>query len=77
MSKYVKDSKFPQSEYGDVRIFTSAKSSNVDAVDQGLQEKKSLINMGNGMSTTDVIDMRGEELAMKNMSEKKLLLKDL
>ena len=76
MNKYARNSKSPQNEFGDARIFISAKSSNADAVDQGLQEKKSLINMGKGMSTIGATDMRVEEHATKNMFERKILSKD-
>jgi hypothetical protein len=76
LNKCARCSKSPQSEFGDARIFISAKSLNADAVDQELQEKKSLTNTGNGMCTTDAIDTLVEEHATKNMFEKKILSKD-
>lgn len=72
LNKYVRSSKFLQNEYGDARIFISARSSNVDAVDQALLEKKNLTNIENGMYITDVIGMLVEEHVMKNMFEKKI-----
>ena len=76
LNKYVRNSKCLRNEYGDARIFISAKSSNAVVVDRVLQERRSLINIESDMYITDVIGMLEEDHVMKNMFEKKISSKD-
>ncbi len=76
-TKFVRNSKYPRREYGVVNTSTSVKSSNVGAVDRASQEKRSLTDTESGIYTIVVIVTEVKGHAVKNISEKKPLLRDL
>lgn len=76
-NKHERNSKLLQKVFGAENISISVRYSNVDVVDRELLERTSLTGNENGLCITDVIDTAESEPVMKNMYEKKPLLKDL